>query len=55
MVFIVDSSGSVSSKDWKIAKDFVTKVVSQFDIGFKDTRVRVKHLSILVYFPFNAK
>jgi len=41
LVFILDTSGSVDSDEWKSTKNFVTNVVKQITVGPKDAYVGV--------------
>ena len=41
LAFIVDSSGSISSKNWQKMKDFLKAIVDEFNIGPASTHVAI--------------
>ena len=56
IVFILDSSRSIYGKDFNISKDFVKKLVSEFDIGPEKTEVAALQFAKKtgVEFKFNS-
>lgn len=53
MVFVLDSSGSVGSANFKMVKDFVEDVVKGYDIGLDKTRIGVIKYSTSVVREFD--
>jgi large repetitive protein len=41
LMFLLDGSGSISSSEWKVARQFVANVTTQFDVGSGSSQTRV--------------
>ena len=41
LIFVLDSSGSVSSYEWEYLQQFTSNVIGQFTLGPRDTQVGV--------------